>query len=58
MDLLTSFGMLPLITEPTRVTPTSSTGIDNITVDETADFISSGVIKSTPSDGKTIHINR
>lgn len=47
--LSSDFELQHRITEPTRVTPTSSTLNDNIIVDETGYAISSGVIESNLS---------
>ena len=61
VDMLSSNGFLPLITRPTRVTPTSATLIDNIYTNNIADVshCMQGLLVTDVSDHYPIfHINR
>merc|ERR1711909_244055 len=53
VETLASLGHLPLITIPTRITPTNSSLIDHITINSRANYITSGVITSEISDHLT-----
>ena len=50
VDTLISHGLLPLITLPTRITPSTATVIDHISTSNKADHFDSGIIISTLSD--------
>ena len=50
LDTLLSHGQLPLITLPTRITPTSATLIDHISTSHRADYYDTGIIHSSLSD--------
>ena len=50
LDTLFSYQHLPLITLPTRITPTSATVIDSITTTHKADFYDAGIIEASLSD--------
>lgn len=49
-DLLDSYGIIGLVTEPTRVTPTSSSRIDNIFSNLPSNAVECEIIKSCISD--------
>ena len=50
IDNLISHGQLPLITLPTRITPTSATVLDHISTSHRSDRYDSGIIQSSLSD--------
>jgi len=50
MDSLTSNHLIPLITKPTRITPTTSTLIDNILVNSISKVLSTAILASDISD--------
>ena len=50
LELSLSFGLLPVITKPTRITPNTSTLIDHIWVKDKSELHTSGVILSHISD--------
>ena len=50
-DILFSYGMIPIINKPTRVTKTSATAIDNIFINSFFnDSIETGIVKTDISD--------
>ena len=61
LDTLLSHGQLPLITLPSRITPTTATNIDHISTTYKSDCFDSGLIHSSLSDHLPIfyikHVN-